>query len=136
MDRSGFGSKLSEGLDEPLIDLAVKSGLYDLGLGPSAVSTINRTRHQNVCDTAAYLKRISAVGHAQETSEILDDEAWRLERIALQLRTTEGLPNEFLLPEIDLSHLKAQGLIEQTETHLRLTGQGPLLVDSIAAELA
>ena len=107
-----------------------------LGLGPSAVSTINRTRHQNVCDTAAYLKRISAVGHAQETSEILDDEAWRLERIALQLRTTEGLPNEFLLSKINLSHLQAQGLIEQTETHLRLTGQGPLLVDSIAAELA
>ncbi len=107
-----------------------------LGLGPSAVSTINRTRHQNVCDTAAYLKRITAVGHAQETSEILDDEAWRLERIALQLRTTEGLPKEHLLPQIDLSHLRAQGLIEETETHLRLTGEGPLLVDSIAAELA
>jgi len=107
-----------------------------LGLGPSAVSTIRRTRHQNVCDTAAYLKRITAVGHAQETSEILDDEAWRLERIALQLRTTEGLPKEYLLPETNLSHLEAQGLIQKTKTHLRLTGEGPLLVDAIAAELA
>ncbi|MGJ8696043.1 MAG: radical SAM family heme chaperone HemW [Verrucomicrobiaceae bacterium] len=107
-----------------------------LGLGPSAVSTIRRTRHQNVCDTAAYLKRINAVGHAQDSIEHLDDEAWRLERLALQLRTIEGLPKKFLLPDTDLSHLLAQGLIEETETHLRLTGDGPLLVDSIAADLA
>ncbi|MDB4436058.1 radical SAM family heme chaperone HemW [Akkermansiaceae bacterium] len=107
-----------------------------LGLGPSAVSTINRLRWQNVCDTASYLKRIDAVGHAQDSTEELDNEAWRLERLALQLRTIEGLPKKFVLPESDLTHLKEQNLIEETKTHLRLTGDGPLLVDSIAAELA
>lgn len=107
-----------------------------LGLGPSAVSTLSRTRSQNVCDTASYLKRVSAIGHAQDDIEILDDEAWRLERIALQLRTTEGLPKEFLAPHTELSHLKAQELIKETATHLRLIGEGPLLVDSIATELA
>ena len=109
-----------------------------LGLGPSAVSTLNRERWQNICDTNQYLKRIAAVGHAQEEIEILDDEAWRLERLALQLRTVEGLPREFLIPENDssLAHLQAQGVLELTPTHLRLIGEGPLLVDAIATELA
>ncbi|MDB4544913.1 radical SAM family heme chaperone HemW [Akkermansiaceae bacterium] len=109
-----------------------------LGLGPSAVSTLNRERWQNVCDTSAYLKRISAVGHAQENIEHLDAEAWRLERLALMLRTVEGLPREFLTEEnkAPITQLKEQGLLELTPTHLRLTGEGPLLVDSIAGELA
>lgn len=105
-----------------------------LGLGPSAVSTLNRTRHQNVCDTADYLKRIESVGHAQDDIEVLDDEAWRLERIALQLRTAEGLPLKFLSPGTNLAPINH--LVEETRTHLRLIGEGPLLVDSIAAELA
>jgi oxygen-independent coproporphyrinogen-3 oxidase len=105
-----------------------------LGLGPSAVSTLNRTRHQNVCDTADYLKRIASVGHAQDDIEVLDDEAWRLERIALQLRTAEGLPLKFLSPGTNLAPINH--LVEETRTHLRLIGEGPLLVDSIAAELA
>ena len=105
-----------------------------LGLGPSAVSTLARTRHQNICDTSAYLARINAIGHAQENIEALDDDAWRLERIALELRTSEGLPLKYLLPQTDLSSVSH--LVEKTSTHLRLIGDGPLLVDSIAAELA
>ena len=105
-----------------------------LGLGPSAVSTLNRTRHQNIADTSAYLKRIASVSHAQDDIEVLDNEAWRLERIALQLRTTEGLPLEFVASDTNLSSMSH--LLEETTTHLRLIGEGPLLVDSIAAELA
>ena len=109
-----------------------------LGLGPSAVSTLNRTRHQNICDTSAYLKRINSIGHAQDNIEHLDDEAWRLERLALMLRTVEGLPVEFLTEEntSTIERLSKQNLLDLTNTHLRLTGEGPLLVDSIAAELA
>ena len=105
-----------------------------LGLGPSAVSTLTRTRHQNVCDTSAYLSRINAIGHAQENIEVLDDEAWRLERIALELRTAEGLPLQYLNPGTNLAPINH--LVEETKTHLRLIGEGPLLVDSIATELA
>ncbi|MDG1071985.1 MAG: radical SAM family heme chaperone HemW [Akkermansiaceae bacterium] len=109
-----------------------------LGLGPSAVSTLNRERHQNICDTSAYLQRINSLGHAQDSAESLDDEAWRLERLALMLRTVEGLPREFLTEEnqATIAQLTRQGLLDLTDTHLRLTGEGPLLVDSIAGELA
>ncbi len=105
-----------------------------LGLGPSAVSTLDRTRHQNVCDTSAYLQRINSIGHAQENIEVLDDEAWRLERIALELRTAEGLPLKYLLPNTNLAPINH--LVKKTSSHLRLIGEGPLLVDSIATELA
>lgn len=105
-----------------------------LGLGPSAVSTLKRTRHQNVCDTAGYLKRIASVGHAQDNIEVLNDDAWRLERIALQLRTVEGLPLKYLSPETNLEPIN--NLVKKTKTHLRLINDGPLLVDSIATELA
>ncbi len=104
-----------------------------LGLGPSAVSTIRRKRWQNVNDTTLYLKRVEAVGHALDSQEILDEEAWRLERLALMLRTSEGLPKQYLDPKLDLSPLS--DYLELTDTHLRLIGEGPLLVDSIAAEL-
>ncbi|MGY8660535.1 MAG: hypothetical protein ACKVKH_18120 [Verrucomicrobiales bacterium] len=79
------------------------------------------------------MKRIASIGHAQEKIEILDDEAWRLERIALQLRTTEGLPIEYLSPDINLDSIKH--LVKKTESHLQLINDGPLLVDAIAAEL-
>lgn len=105
-----------------------------LGLGPSAVSTLKRTRHQNIADTAAYLQRIKSVGHACEEIEEIDEEAWRLERIALQLRTSTGLPLCYLAPETDLTRIAH--LIQKTPTHLRLINDGPLLVDAIAAELA
>ncbi|HBE96773.1 MAG TPA: coproporphyrinogen III oxidase [Verrucomicrobiales bacterium] len=114
------------------------SGNDYLGLGPSAVSTVNRERHQNVCDTSAYLQRINSLGHARDSAESLDDEAWRLERLALMLRMVEGLPREFLTEEnqATIAQLTRQGLLDLTDTHLRLTGEGPLLVDSIAGELA
>lgn len=105
-----------------------------LGLGPSAVSCIDRTRWQNVPDTAAYLHQVETVGHAASTSEILDDEAWRLERLALQLRTAEGLPREYLDPTIPLDPYL--DYLELTPTHLRLRNDGPLLVDSLAEALA
>lgn len=109
-----------------------------LGLGPSAVSTVARRRWKNVPDTAAYLRRIEAVGHALEEEEILDDEAFRLERLALMLRTTDGLPLEFLTAEnsADVKRLQAQGLVDVFAERLRLLGEGRLLVDAIAAELA
>jgi oxygen-independent coproporphyrinogen-3 oxidase len=110
-----------------------------LGLGPSAVSTIGRRRTRNVPDTARYIALIEASGHAVAGAEDLDDEALRLERIALLLRTDEGLPLDLLDPPARRRAvvLAAEGLAEFTPgAALRLIARGRALVDPIAAELA
>jgi oxygen-independent coproporphyrinogen III oxidase len=113
------------------------SGEDYLGLGPSAVSTVNRTRSRNVPDTARYVEMVGSLGHAITESEQLDDEAWRLERIALGLRTLDGIAMSLLDAEgqTRAGWLVEQGLAERTQDRLRLVGNGCALVDPIAAEL-
>ena len=67
-----------------------------LGLGPSAVSTLGHERSKNIADTAAYIARVRSLGHAIDESETLDAEARRIERIALGLRTSAGIPLSLL----------------------------------------
>jgi len=108
-----------------------------LGLGPSAVSTIRGTRWKNLPDTAGYIHAIQTVGHAKREAETIDTEAFRIERIALLLRTTAGLPETFLTasPEGAVQELIDNDLAELTSDHLRLINDGPLLVDPIAGKL-
>ncbi len=109
-----------------------------LGLGPSAVSTIDALRTKNIPDTASYVARINQIGHATSESESLDQEALRLERLAMGLRTCEGIPVA-LLEENGLQRAKVLadfGLLHICESHLQLTKRGSALVDSIAAEIA
>lgn len=110
-----------------------------LGLGPSAVSTIGRRRTRNVADTPRYIAMIRSLGHATTETEVLDDEALRLERIALLLRTDDGLPLDLLAPASRrrAAVLAAEGLAEITPARtLRLVARGRVLADPIAAELA
>ena len=108
-----------------------------LGLGPSAVTTIDRIRSHNVADTAAYVARIDSLGHAIDTCESLDDDAWRIERIALGLRTTRGIELKWLDEQ---AHARAavmttQGLARIQGGRLTLQGRGRALVDAVAADL-
>jgi oxygen-independent coproporphyrinogen-3 oxidase len=105
-----------------------------LGLGPSAVSTVADTRVKNVADTAAYVRMIASLGNAVVESESLDAEQRRLERIALMLRTDEGVPLS-LVDQSALPRLQEHGLAELREDRLVLTLAGSPLVDPIAAEL-
>lgn len=105
-----------------------------LGLGPSAVSTIKSTRVKNISDTAAYARMVTALGHAIAESESLDREQCRLERIALMLRTDEGVPLE-LVDSAAVERLLEHGLAEKRGEHIVLTLAGSPLVDPIAAEL-
>ncbi len=108
-----------------------------LGLGPSAVSTLRGTRFRNIADTARYVSQVNSIGHALGESEALDDEALRLERIALGLRTKEGIPLVLLSPDSRARavHLAAEGLAHLTDERLILIHHGRALVDPIAAEL-
>ncbi len=108
-----------------------------LGLGPSAVSTINGIREKNVSDTAAYIRQVNSIGHAVHETEALTTAQRRIELIALGLRTTRGIPLDLLGAE-SLERAKTlaeESLLTMGETHLYLTALGRPLVDPIAAEL-
>ncbi|MES2660762.1 MAG: radical SAM family heme chaperone HemW [Verrucomicrobiota bacterium] len=108
-----------------------------LGLGPSAVSTLDGVRWKNVPDTARYVSQVQAIGNALIESETLDAEARRLERIALGLRTKEGISLDLLSPESreSASHFASEGLAKIENDRLILIHHGRALVDPIAAEL-
>ena len=62
-----------------------------LGIGPSAVSTIGMQRWQNVCDYRAYIDRVFPANRRVNRARISRIEMKRTERIALSLRTREGI---------------------------------------------
>ena len=108
-----------------------------LGLGPSAVSTISGRRWKNLPDTAGYIQAINAIGHAKREEEFIDAEAFRIERIALLLRTSDGLPDTYLTdtpPAVIHSLLEAE-IAQMRGNNLTLINQGTMLVDSIAEQL-
>ena len=118
-------------------NLAYWHGEDYLGLGPSAVSTVNGTRWKNLPDTKQYIDAIESLGHAKSDEEIIDSDAYRIERIALLLRTTDGLPEQYLAasPDGSVDNILDSKLAELQNGKLRLINDGPLLVDSIAAQL-
>ncbi len=108
-----------------------------LGLGPSAVSTIGARRWKNIPDTEKYLHTVEQVGHAEHEVEDLTGSQLDLERIALMLRTDEGVHRRHLgdVPANRIKHAIEEGLAGWNGEHLRLLGKGPLLVDSIVDHL-
>ncbi len=108
-----------------------------LGLGPSAVSTIDSIRSKNISDTARYITQVQAIGHALTESEPLDQEARRIEHIALGLRTKNGICISLLNPDAlqRAKHLAEEGLLHLANGRLTLIHRGRALVDPIAAEL-
>ncbi|MGI9243791.1 MAG: radical SAM family heme chaperone HemW, partial [Verrucomicrobiales bacterium] len=109
-----------------------------LGIGPGAVSTIGGQRWKNLPDTAAYMK--VEPSELPTERESIDEEAFRNERVALQLRTSSGLPLSYLTEEMlkeKVPTLIDEGLltrVPQMET-VGLTRRGKLVADSVAAYL-
>ncbi len=112
-------------------------GNHYLGLGPSAVSTIGSERWSNIADTAAYQKLISSVGHAKTTHETIDPQAYRIERIALQLRTLKGVSLSHLSESVRprLEQLQSLKLLTILNDRVVLINDGKMHVDTIASEL-
>lgn len=105
-----------------------------LGIGPSAFSTVGMKRWQNVCDYRAYSDRILAGSPAVESTEALTPEMKRTERIALALRTREGISSRELAPWPNESNeFVALGLLRKQNDSFVLTPRGKLLADSVAA---
>jgi oxygen-independent coproporphyrinogen-3 oxidase len=104
-----------------------------LGLGPSAVSTIGMQRWQNVCDYRAYIDRVLSDQSPRTTIENLTYEMKRTERIALSLRTPDGVAASDLKDFAnETSELVTLGLLRQSNGNFVLTRRGKSLADSIA----
>jgi oxygen-independent coproporphyrinogen-3 oxidase len=104
-----------------------------LGIGPSAVSTIGMQRWQNVLDYRAYIDRVLASGSPSETTEHLTHEMKRTERIALALRTREGIPaRELKSFSTETNELIALELLRESHGNFVLTRRGKTLADSVA----
>ena len=107
-----------------------------LGIGPSAVSTIGMQRWQNVCDYRAYIDRALAGQSPRESSENLTDQMKRTERIALSLRTRDGVSAGDLKDfGTETDELVALGLLRQSNGNFILTRKGKALTDSITEAL-
>jgi oxygen-independent coproporphyrinogen-3 oxidase len=107
-----------------------------LGTGPSAVSTVGMRRWQNVCDYRTYIDRVFSGESPSASSENLTDEMKRTERIALLLRTRDGVS----APELkgfarQTDDLIALGLLQKSNGNFVLTRKGKALADSVAEAL-
>ena len=107
-----------------------------LGIGPSAVSTIGMQRWQNVCDYRAYIERVFSGQTPRESTENLTHEMKRTERIALGLRTRDGVSASELKDfGTETDELVALGLLRQSNGNFILTPKGKALTDSITEAL-
>ena len=104
-----------------------------LGIGPSAFSTVGLRRWQNVCDYRTYADRILSGESAVSSTEILTLEMKRGERIALSLRTRNGIPSDELKqwPNESREFIDL-GLLREIGGNFVLTPRGKLLADSVA----
>ena len=104
-----------------------------LGIGPSAFSTRGLERWQNVCDYRAYADRVLAGQSPMASTETLTPEMKRAERVALSLRTGDGVSVS------DLENFAQQtnefvtlGLLRHSDGKFVLTKKGKSLADSVA----
>ena len=105
-----------------------------LGLGPSAYSTRGFRRWQNVSDHREYARRLFAGESPISEVEELTNEMKSTERIALGLRTSEGVSLDAIAAG-QADALIRDGWLAQKDGRFVLTRAGELVVDSIAAEL-
>jgi oxygen-independent coproporphyrinogen-3 oxidase len=104
-----------------------------LGIGPSAFSTRGLRRWQNIPDYREYAARIFQDQSPIGSTENLTSTMKRAERIALSLRTRDGISRHLLnnWPN-ETSEFVARGLLRQSNGNFVLTRAGKLLADSVA----
>lgn len=115
-----------------------------LGLGPSAHSYDGSSRWWNVANNTKYISSIGQGILPFEKEDLTPIQRWN-EHIMIALRTSEGLhlqagtygvPAGWIEELVQQSQPYVQrGLIQKEENYLRLTNEGKLLADGIAADL-
>ncbi len=112
-------------------------GANYLGLGPSAYSTYQKSRWKNIADTTDYIRLISEQRVPIVETEDLTEKQWLMERVALELRTAEGMSEKRVDASLSdtLKTLVEEKLIDHRDGQIRLTRTGKGLTDRIAEML-
>jgi oxygen-independent coproporphyrinogen-3 oxidase len=108
------------------------SGEDYLGIGPSAFSTRAMKRWQNVCDYRSYADRVLSGQSPIGSTEDLTSEMKRAERIALSLRTRDGVSAAVVDRAGKADELVTLGLVQQRRGQIVLTERGKCVADSVA----
>jgi oxygen-independent coproporphyrinogen III oxidase len=104
-----------------------------LGIGPSAFLTVGMNRWQNVCDYRTYADRVLSGNSPRASAENLTNEMKRTERIALSLRTSDGVSaSELTGFGQEKNEFIALGLLRESNGNFVLTRKGKELADSVA----
>jgi oxygen-independent coproporphyrinogen-3 oxidase len=110
------------------------SGEDYLGIGPSAFSTMGMCRWQNLADYRGYADRVLSGQSTIGSTENLTNSIRRAERIALSLRTREGVPAlELKCFARETNEFVMLGLLQESDGKFLLTQKGKSLADSVAA---
>ena len=106
------------------------------GLGPGAVSTVRRQRFKNIENTSLWQQSALAGAPLRVEQEEITPSKWLCERLALGLRTREGLPGAWLagVPEA-VARLEEEGLVDTGGGRVRLSARGKFVADGVAAHL-
>ena len=108
------------------------SGEDYLGIGPSAFATVGMRRWQNLADYRAYADRVLSRQSPIGSREDLTSEMKRAERIALSLRTREGISVALLNDRQEtMEEFVGLGLLQQSNGCFVLTRAGKPLADSV-----
>lgn len=104
-----------------------------LGIGPSAFSTVDMQRWQNVCNYREYIERIFDCRSPIDSRENLTMTMKRAEKIVLSLRTRGGVPASLLgtFPN-EVREFVRLGLLQNSNGNFILTPAGKSLADSVA----
>jgi oxygen-independent coproporphyrinogen-3 oxidase len=101
-----------------------------LGLGAAAHGHAAGRRSWNVANLETYLARVAAGELPEAGSEVVEGRSARFERLALSLRTVEGVPAHAFADREDLS-----GFLEERGDRLVLTRRGRLVADELVRRL-
>jgi oxygen-independent coproporphyrinogen-3 oxidase len=110
------------------------------GVGPGAHSHVGGVRWWNVKHPAAYAERLAGGASPAHAREVLDEETRRVERVLLEIRLADGLPEQVLDELGRKAAVRAvdDGLVEGSELgagRVVLTQRGRLLADAVVRDL-
>ena len=116
-------------------NIAYWEGKNYLGLGPSACSTVDNRRWQNVPDTNRYIEGIRAEKPVVISEETITPELRTAERAAFGMRMNAGVPAALLHGrwQKEIAELLSAELVQWHHNRLQPTKRGILFADEVAA---